>query len=150
METTTMGRVTTAAKIENLSDLVLCRNGHCKPTDVRVVDVADALVDTGAMRLALPTGIIQRLGLSMSGERPSLTANGIRVAKQYDPVRLTIMGRDCIIEVVEVPDIVPVHIGRVPLQLLDFIVDPSRQTLIPNPRYGGEQVIEMLCPGCVH
>ena len=139
-----MGRVTTAAKIENLSDLVLCRSGHCKPHEVRVVDVSDALVDTGAMRLALPTNIIQRLGLAQSGERPSITANGIRIAKQYDPVRLTVMGRDCIIDVVEVPDVVPVLIGQVPLELLDFIVDPGRQALIPNPRYGGEQVIEML------
>jgi predicted aspartyl protease len=144
METTTMGRVTTAAKIENLQDEWAAKRGLIKSTEVRCVEVPDALVDTGAMRLALPTGIIQRLGLSMSGERPSLTANGIRVAKQYDPVRLTIMGRDCIIDVVEVPDVVPVLIGQVPLELLDFVVDPSRQTLIPNPRYGGEQVIEML------
>lgn len=139
-----MGRVTTAAKIENLEDEWAAKRGLIKPTEVRCVEVPDALVDTGAMRLALPTGIIQRLGLSMSGERPSLTANGIRVAKQYDPVRLTIMGRDCIIDVVEVPDVVPVLIGQVPLELLDFVVDPSRHTLIPNPRYGGEQVIEML------
>lgn len=139
-----MGRVTAIAKIENLQDEWAAKRGLIKTTEVRCVEVPDALVDTGAMRLALPTGIIERLGLSVTGERPSLTASGIRVAKQYDPVRLTIMGRDCIIDVVEVPDVVPVLIGQVPLELLDFIVDPGRQTLIPNPRYGGEQVIEML------
>ncbi len=139
-----MGRVAAIAKIENLQDEWAAKRGLIKTTEVRCVEVPDALVDTGAMRLALPTGIIERLGLSMTAERPSITANGIRIAKQYDPVRLTIQGRDCIIDVVEVPDVVPVLIGQVPLELLDFIVDPSRQTLVPNPRYGGEQVIEML------
>lgn len=139
-----MGRVAAIAKIENLQDEWAAKRGLIKTTEVRCVEVPDALVDTGAMRLALPTGIIERLGLSMTAERPSITANGIRIAKQYDPVRLTIQGRDCIIDVVEVPDVVPVLIGQVPLELLDFIVDPGRQTLVPNPRYGGEQVIEML------
>ena len=143
METAEMGRVVTAAKIESLEDWLLCRSGHRKPEEIRSVEVSNALVDTGAMSLALPTSLIRQLGLTRIGERMSMTANGPRMAQKYDAVRLTIMGRECIIDVVEVPDPVPVLIGQVPLELLDFVVDPKNQRLIGNPEHGGEQIIEM-------
>jgi hypothetical protein len=47
METSTMGKVLVAAKIENLNDLFLVSQGLKSPQDVRTVEVADALVDTG-------------------------------------------------------------------------------------------------------
>jgi hypothetical protein len=40
-----------------------------------------------------------------------------------------------------------VLIGQVPLELLDFVVDPRGQKLIGNPEHGGEQMIEIF--GCV-
>jgi hypothetical protein len=36
-----------------------------------------------------------------------------------------------------------VLIGQVPLELLDFVVDPRAQKLIGNPAHGGEQMLEM-------
>ena len=143
METTQMGRVVTAAKIENIQDLWAAERGLLNGVDARVVEVTNALVDTGAMSLALPTSVIDRLGLQQRGTRPSMTASGPRLAKKYDAVRLTIMGRDCTVDVVEVPDPVPVLIGQVPLELLDFVVDPKNQCLIGNPEHGGEQIIEL-------
>jgi hypothetical protein len=44
---------------------------------------------------------------------------------------------------VEVPDDHPVVIGRLPLQFLGFVIDPSGKRLIGNPAHGGEQIIEM-------
>jgi hypothetical protein len=43
----------------------------------------------------------------------------------------------------EVPDQIPVLIGQVPLELLDFVIDPRRRTLVGNPAHGGEHVFEM-------
>ena len=143
METTQMGRVVTAAKIESLEDWLQCRSGQCKPEEIRTVEVSNALVDTGDMSLALPTSVINQLGLQQRGTRPSMTASGPCLANRYDAVRLTIMGRDCTVDVVEVPDPVPVQIGLVPLELLDFVVDPKNQCLIGNPEHGGEQIIEL-------
>ena len=60
---TTMGRVLTEATIENLEDLWAAKRGLCQPDEVRRVKVVDALVDTGATLLALPTSLIQQLGL---------------------------------------------------------------------------------------
>jgi hypothetical protein len=34
-------------------------------------------------------------------------------------------------------------IGQVPLELLDFVVDPRGQRLIGNPEHGGEHIIEL-------
>ncbi len=47
-------------------------------------------------------------------------------------------------EAAEVPDECPVLIGQIPLEALDFLVDPIGQRLIGNPEHGGEQMIEMF------
>ena len=59
-------------------------------------------------------------------------------------VRLTIQGRDCSIDVGEIGDESPVLIGQVPLQLLDWVVDPGRQRLIGNPEHGGDHIMEVF------
>jgi len=37
-----------------------------------------------------------------------------------------------------------VLIGQVPLEMLDFVVDPPGQKLIGNPDHGGKQMIDMF------
>jgi hypothetical protein len=37
-----------------------------------------------------------------------------------------------------------VIIGYVPLELLDFVVDPKGQRLVGNPDHGGEQMMDMF------
>ncbi len=75
--------------------------------------------------------------------RETLTAGGPRQTFQYEAVRLTVQGRHCTIDVLEVPDGVPVLIGQVPLELLDFVVDPKGRQLIGNPAHGGQHMFEM-------
>jgi hypothetical protein len=58
-------------------------------------------------------------------------------------VRLTIQGRHCPVDVLEVPDDVPVLIGQIPLENLDLVVDPRGGKLIGNPAHGGEHAFEM-------
>ena len=43
----------------------------------------------------------------------------------------------------EVPDDCPVLVGLIPLEALDFVVDPVNQQLIGNPAHGGEQMVEL-------
>ena len=38
----------------------------------------------------------------------------------------------------------PVLIGQIPLELLDWVVDPKGQRLIGNPEHGGEQIMEVF------
>ncbi len=143
METETMGKVTVAATIENVSELYLVQEGELRDDQVRRVEVSDAPVDTGATSLSMPKKLIERLGLFQIRSRTARTTAGLATFNVYGAVRLTIQGRDCTIDVTEVPDDFPVLIGQVPLELMDFVVDSKKRRLIGNPEHGGEQMLEM-------
>lgn len=143
METALMGRVLTEATIENLEDLWAVKRGLLAPEQVRRITVADALVDTGATLLSLPTRLIQQLGLGRTSSKRVSSSIGLAEAGVYDAVRLTIQGRSCTMDVLEVPDTVPVLIGQLPLESLDLVVDLRSRTLTGNPAHGGEHVYEL-------
>jgi predicted aspartyl protease len=140
----TMGKVVVAAKIENLLDLYEVSKGTFKPEQVRLVEVTDALADTGATHLSLPQRYVQQLGLQHYRIRRARTASGIGDFEMYGMVRLTVQGRDCNLEVAPVPDHCPVLIGQVPLEMLDFVVDPIGQRLLGNPEHGGEHMMDLF------
>jgi clan AA aspartic protease len=142
METQTMGRVVVKAKIESLRDLFEADQGRLKRDDVRTIEVDDALVDTGATMLSMPKSLIKKLGLKKFTSRRMRTAKGSAMCHIYDSVQLTIQGRDCRIDVAQVPEGCPVLIGQVALELLDFVVDPKRQRLIGNPEHGGRFMLD--------
>lgn len=142
MQSETMGRVLTEAKIENLEDLWAAERGLLPPDQVRRITVPDALAGTGATLLSLPTRLIRQLGLAERYKKRVTSSTGGEAAV-YEAVRLTIQGRDCTMDVVEVPDDVPVLIGHLPLLHLDLVVDLRNRSLIPNPAHGGEHVYEM-------
>jgi clan AA aspartic protease len=143
MESATMGRVVTEATIENLKDVYAVSLGVRTEAEVRKINVDDALVDTGATLLSLPTQMIRQLGLQPFTKKRVTSSAGVIDVDLYEAVRLTIQGRSCTIDVLEVPDGVPVLIGQIPLEHLDFVVDPKNQKLIGNPRHGGEHMYEM-------
>jgi predicted aspartyl protease len=144
MEIVTMGKVVVSARIENQSDLTMAAKGLLEQDKIRQIAVSDALVDTGATLLSLPRKLVAKLGLEKHRTRTARTAAGIVSFGIYEPVRLTVQDRDCIVEVAEVPDDCPPLIGQIPLELLDFVVDPGGQRLIGNPDHGGEQMIDMF------
>jgi len=143
-EQANMGRVTTEIIVENLNDLWDARAGRITDSAVRKSTIPAALVDTGATFLSLPTTIIQQLGLKKSFSRRIMTSKGPSESDVYDTVRLTIQGRTCNQDVMEVPDGVPPLIGQLPLEALDFVVDPVGQRIIGNPEHGGEQIYDLL------
>jgi predicted aspartyl protease len=100
-------------------------------------------VDTGATMLSLPTSIIRQLGLTKQSTRRVTTSKGVDQADVYSAVKLAVQGRTCTVDVLEVPDEVPVLIGQIPMEYLDFVVDLQSRSLIGNPAHGGEQMYEM-------
>jgi predicted aspartyl protease len=144
METNTVGKVVVSAKIENLFDIERVFEGQIGLEQVRSIEVSDAMVGTGATNLSLPKRFIEQLGLRQLRTGKARTANGLATFGVYSPVRLTIEGRDCAVEVAELPDDCPPLIGVIPLEILDFVVDPKRQRLVGNPEHGGEQMFEMF------
>jgi clan AA aspartic protease len=142
MESATMGKVLVTAKVENLRDLYKIHEGMLAAKQLRRIDVVDALVDTGAIMLCLPRRLIKKLGLRRLRTRLIRTSAGVTKAGIYDAVRLTIQGRSCIVEVLQLPDGCPVLIGQVPLENMDWVVDPVHGRLIGNPEHGGEHIVD--------
>jgi predicted aspartyl protease len=143
MEIATMGRVVVSVKIENLDDLHEVKAGVRSSDKVRQVEFSDALVDTGATMLSLPKRLIAELGLQPDPVKSARTPAGLLTFNVYPLVRLTVQGRYCHPEVCEISDDCPVLIWQIPLEMLDFVVDPAGQRLIGNPEHGGEQMIEL-------
>jgi predicted aspartyl protease len=143
METATVGRVIVSARIENVFDLYEASRGQLALDQVRHVNVSDARVDTGATLLAMPKRLIEQLGITQIRTGRARTTMGLSTFGIFGPVRLTIQGRACSVDVSEVAEECPVLIGYVPLELLDFVVNPRAQSLIGNPEHGGEFMFDM-------
>jgi predicted aspartyl protease len=144
METLTMGKVLVTARIENLEDVFDVAKGNLTPDKIRSIEVSNALVDTGATGLMIPKRFIQQLGLRHIRTRQARGIGGIVPLPIYSAVRLTIQGRDCSVDVNEISDDLPVLIGQIPLEALDWVVDSKNQRLIGNPEHGGEQMMDVF------
>jgi hypothetical protein len=130
MSTETMGKVLVSATLENLADVYGARRDALIVDQVRKVTVTDALVDLTVSGLLIPSRLNAVLGLGLT--------------KVLRTVQLTVQGRDFICDAKEIGDHLPVVIGRIPLTLMDWVVDVEGQQLIGNPEHGGEQMMEAL------
>ncbi len=140
-----MGRVVVAAKLENMGDVILRDRGLLSDDEVHCLEEDEALVDTGATYLAMPRSKLKKLGFTRSyGTARVRTAKGITRLKLYGPARLIVRERFCTVDIAEIAEGNSIVIGQVPLELMDFVVDPKRQKLIGNPAHGGEWTIDML------
>ena len=142
MGTATMGKVIVSAKIENLEDQYMAYQGLIPPSQIRTLVVEDALVDTGATGLMIPSRLLTPLGLRPTEVKHGRTVSGPLTMQKYEAVRLTLQGRNCVVEVHEIPDHSPVLIGQIPLESMDWVVDPKNLRIIGNPEHGGEEMVE--------
>ena len=134
---------TTQIELANLKDLNLVEAGVMKPEDVRRLTIDDAIVDTGATRLALPKPLIEQLGLTPVRSTKSLTTNGVVERTVYSSVEFTVLGRTDNIQVTDLPANVPVLVGHVILELLDLCLD-IKKGLIYNPEHDDEWIEDLL------
>src|SRR5947209_6392636 len=112
-----MGGVAVPALVESLEDLYRAQRGELSADQARRVEVAEALVDTGATGLSLPHHLVEQLGLLPIRTRRAVTTAGVRDVPTFGAVKLTVQGRDCVCDVTAVDDACPVLIGQVPLEL---------------------------------
>ena len=144
MATKKIHSVLVTAKIESLEDLYGVERGGMSANQVRRVEVTDAVINTAATMLSMPKRLIARLGLRHIRKQQALTSASAMTIHVYGTVRLTIMERDCIADVAEVPDDCPMQIDRITLHLLDFVVDPVSHRLIGDPAHGGEPMLDLF------
>ena len=92
----------------------------------------NALVDTGALDSVIPEHLAIQLRLSDLKPREVHLADGSRKLVRYaGPVKVEMMGRDCVTAAVVMGD--QVLLGAIPMQAMDMIVHPRTEQLVPNP-----------------
>jgi clan AA aspartic protease len=131
-------------KLTNSYDEEDVTRGHRKTADVRSTEI-EALVDTGATMMVLPADAVSRLGLLPAGYRKVRYADG-RVAEVpwVSGIRITILGRDTVINaLVEAAGTTPL-LGQIPLEELDLLVDPKSRELRVNPASPDAPLLDLL------
>jgi predicted aspartyl protease len=132
-----VGRILVDMHVENYDDLSQVAFGQIPISQVRNLDV-QALVDTGSHYASLTTSDVAQLGLRPVRRRQTLSAAGLITQQIYSAVRITVQGRDCLIEVAEIPNGMPCLLGQIPLELMDYWIDMKNRRLVGNPEHGGE------------
>jgi clan AA aspartic protease len=130
-----MGIVMVKIKLTNYVDLVNAESGLISPDQVRVVEI-DAMADTGAIRLALPEDVVERLGLRREGSEGVRLADGRRLRLPLaQGIRIELLGRRAECDALVLPAGTTALLGAVPLELLDLVVVPSTLEVITNPAH---------------
>ena len=143
MEIAVRGNVFVPVRVENLGDVLNSGRGLFKADFVRRVEIPDALVAPGTSCFALPASMVKTLKLQRRGTRKARTGSGAAFFGVYEPVRLTVLDRECSIDVIKVPDGCPVLLGRLPLLLLDLTVDEANKCLVGNPDHDGHPMVDL-------
>ena len=140
---TKMGRTLVDVEVENYDDLAVREAGGNGRTKVRKLKV-HALVDTGSALLCLPAAAIRKLGLHRNRSTRVRTAESVVERGIYQAVQRTILGRQCLAEVMEIPEDVPPLLGFIPLESLDLVVNPKSNQVTHNPENGGKYTLDLL------
>ena len=100
--------------------------------DMEEINVS-ALVDTGALHLCIPEHIALQLQLEPLETREVILADGQPKQVSYvAPVCIELLGRHCVTGALVFGD--QVLLGAIPMEDMDFIIEPSRMKVSVNPR----------------
>ncbi len=124
-----MGQVITTITITNRIDRVLHERGFITAEEIRFLTVNNAWVYTGATMLCLPASTVGQLGLTLGGETNIETTGGLKKARIFRDVELTISGRPGTFDCVELTEVSFPLLGITPMEILGLEPDLVNQTL---------------------
>src|SRR2546423_11770152 len=128
-----MGEIRVKVKPKNAYDGMRARRGELPQAEVRFA-IADAMVDTGAVRCVVPPQVVEDLGLKIRGQRVAEYADGRKESVGItEPIIFECMRRDTLEEAMVLGD--EVLIGQTVLEKLDLFADRSNRCVIPNPAH---------------
>ena len=94
--------------------------------------VVQTLVDTGAVTICIPDHVAVQLQLEPIETRDVTTADGRAHTVPYvGPIRIKFQNRSCFTGALVIGD--RVLLGAVPMEDMDLVVSPNRQTITVNP-----------------
>lgn len=110
------------------TNIVLSNPRHASLAPMEV----EALVDTGAATLCIPEHVAVQLNLETLEQREVTTADGKRRTCDYvGPVQVRFGNRACFVGALVLGNFV--LLGAIPLEDMDLVVHPLRQTVTVNP-----------------
>jgi clan AA aspartic protease len=125
-----MGLVYTDITLKNATDVGNVRRGIMKEQDIHQTTVK-AMVDTGCFTLIITEAVRQELGLDVVEEYDVTLANETtETCKVAEPVEVHWKNRHDVVQAMVLPSAKEVLLGAIPLEGMDLIVDPARQTVI--------------------
>jgi clan AA aspartic protease len=136
-----VGEVRVHVALTNTIDEGMVRRGVMPSSDVRRYE-AEALVDTGAIRLCIPQDAVDELGLAIVEEIPVVLADGkeARVGVS-EPVTVRLLTRHVVQQALVLGD--EVLIGQTVLEETDLFVDPINGRVIPNPEHPERAILRV-------
>ena len=137
-----MGTFMEEITLENVVDRGSANRGIINESQIRTLKV-QAMPDTGAWTLVINEEIREKLGLTIESEAQSTLADG--KTSNYpitEGVKIRWKKRSTVLPAVVVADAKKVLLGALPLEAMDLIVDPVRQTLAGAH---GEEPLHVLC-----
>lgn len=92
-----------------------------------------ALVDTGAMTICIPEHVAVQLKLEEIEKREVTTADEkSHVVPYAGPIQIRFQNRTCFTGALVIGE--SVLLGAVPMEDMDLVVEPARQTIAVNPK----------------
>ncbi|MDE0287055.1 MAG: clan AA aspartic protease [bacterium] len=138
-----MGEIAVEVGLENVGDLELVKQGLLKDAEVRRTTVR-AIADTGAVMLALPEEVVQRLGVEVVGSGPVAYADGRRGELPIaGPLTVHIGDRWTFARCIVVPPGTEALVGQIVMAALDLVADCTNQTLGPRPESPDAAVLRL-------
>ena len=128
-----MGEIVVEIELENPEDRYDARQGRIAEDAVRR-ETVPAVADTGAVMLALPEDVVDRLGVPEVDAIATTYADGRRGRLPVaGPLTIRIGDRRMSTECIVVPEGAEALVGVLVMERLDLIADPANQTLGPRP-----------------
>lgn len=138
-----MGRVVVDVIVRNLEDYLRHKRGELDAAQVRQLTL-QALVDSGATFFCLPRSLIDQLGLAFLQTKETKTVAGPMQLGVFGAAHVEVQGRDCITQILELPEGRQPLLGQIPLEAMDWWVDLRAQRLVGNPEHGGQWMAEVF------
>ena len=92
----------------------------------------NALVDSGAVHLCIPRHVANQLRLPVLDRREVTIANGATEMVDYvGPIKVRFANRQCLVGALVLGD--QALLGAIPMEDMDLVISPSRQSLTVNP-----------------
>lgn len=92
----------------------------------------NALVDSGAVHMCIPQHVANQLQLEVQDRREVTVADGRTQTVDYvGPIRIRFANRQCLVGALVLGD--QALLGAIPMEDMDLVISPSRQTVTVNP-----------------